>query len=48
MCFGKKAYPSERFAKQVAKSVLQRRNTLLRVYSCPHCALYHLTAQVGM
>lgn len=46
MCASKKAYPSEKFAKQVARDVLKKRDTPLRVYQCPSCALYHLTAQV--
>ena len=48
MCFRKKAYPTEKFAREVAKGVLKKRGTLLRVYQCPECVLYHLTAQVGM
>lgn len=48
MCATKKAYPSEKFAKQVAKDALNKRGVLLRVYGCPACGLWHLTAQVGM
>lgn len=46
MCFQKKAYPSEKFAKEVARGVLKKRGAMLRVYQCPNCALFHLTAQV--
>lgn len=45
-CASKKAYPSEKFAKEVAKKVLRERDTLLRVYGCDACGLWHLTAQV--
>ena len=46
MCFAKKSYPSEKFAKQVARDVLKKRGTALRAYQCPACALFHLTQQV--
>lgn len=41
------AYPTEKFAKQVARGVLAKRGTALRVYQCPTCLLFHLTQQVG-
>lgn len=44
-CFSKKAYPSQKFAKQVARSVREKRGTALRVYECPSCSLFHLTSQ---
>lgn len=48
MCYSKRAYPSEKFAKEVARGVLKKRDAILRVYGCPACGLWHLTAQVGM
>lgn len=45
MCHAKRAYPTEKFAKEVARRVLVKRGTALRVYQCPGCSFFHLTAQ---
>lgn len=46
-CFAKKSYPTEKFAKAVARDVLVKRAVALRAYECPFGCGWHLTAQVA-
>lgn len=42
-CFRKRAYPTESFARKVARAAKNSRGVKLRIYFCPHCQNFHLT-----
>lgn len=43
MCFKKKIYFTEKYARKVASSIEDKRCIKLRVYQCPVCGFFHLT-----
>ncbi len=45
MCLGKIRYRSEKDPSLARRKIRRHRDTVLRVYECPHCGGWHLTSQ---
>ena len=48
MCFGKKAYSTEKYANRVAADAMSKRKVELRVYQCPICGQFNITSLMGI